>query len=496
MSGISFVLNLARGALSAQQQGIAVTGHNIANVNTPGYSRQRTNFVNLSTDTTSQIKLGYGVLVDSVSQYYDRFITQNLQQKESVLGETETKKSTLSYIESLFNDQAGNGLSQVLSEFWNGWQDLANNPSGIPERTALLQKAEALIERFHTIRSDLTRVQNEVGNSLGASLNDLNKWTGMVAELNQKIVSSESIGTAANDLRDQRNEVLKKISGLIEGNSFENEDGSVTFVTTNGLLLVDRAQSWNLSQNGADIYWNQVPTDVSDRLQGGKIGGLLDLRDETLPQYAANLDEMAGTLIQEVNDLHYSGFNLSGVDHIYFFENFNTPPAVPNTGDYTGAAAFIGLSTGATGVKDNPENIAAAEANVPNPPPAPASPLPGDNRNALKILSIQTDATLSIKKWTYTDRGVTISSVSMTLSLDDYYRTLVGDIGVLTEGTNQQYDFTKTMVDNLNDVRDSISGVNLDEEMTKLMEMQSAYKAAAKLVTVADELFTAILQMR
>jgi flagellar hook-associated protein 1 FlgK len=496
MSGISFVLNLARGALSAQQQGIAVTAHNIANVNTPGYTRRRANFENLTSEINSRIKLGYGVVVDSVSQYYDRFITQNLQQKESVLGETEAKKSTLSYIQNLFNDQAGNGLSQVLSEFWNGWQDLANNPSGIPERTALLQKAEALTERFHTIRSDLTRVQNEVGNSLGASLNDLNKWTGMVAELNQKIVSSESIGTAANDLRDQRNEILKKISGLIEGNSFENGDGSVTFVTTNGLLLVDRAQSWKLSQNGSDIFWNEVPSDVSNRLQGGKIGGLLDLRDETLPQYAANLDELAGTLIKEVNDLHFAGFNLNGAGQIYFFENFQTPPNVPNTGDYTGAAAFIGLSTGANGVKNNPENIAAAQANLPNPPPALPSPLPGDNRNALKILSIQTDATLSIKKWTYADRGVTNPPASMTLSLDDYYRTLVGDIGVLTEGTLQQYDFTKTLVDNLNDVRDSISGVSLDEELTKLMELQMAYKAAAKLVTIADELYTTILQMR
>jgi len=315
----------------------------------------------------------------------------------------------------------------------------------------------------------------------------------MVADLNQQIVSSESNGTAANDLRDQRNEVLKKISGLIAGNTYENEDGSVTFVTTNGLLLADHAQSWKLSQNGADIYWNEVPTDVSDRLQGGQIGGLLDLRDETLPQYAANLDEMAGTLIKNVNDLHSAGFNLNGVGGINFFDNFQTPPNVPNTGDYTGAAAFIGLSTGANGVKDNPENIAAAETNSPGPPP---SPLPGDNGNALKIASIQTDAALSIKKWNYAGRGAANSSVTTTSSLDDYYRTLVGDIGVLTEGATQQYDFTKTLVDNLNDLRDSISGVNLDEELTKLMEMQMAYKAAAKLVTVADELYTTILQMK
>jgi flagellar hook-associated protein 1 len=493
MSGISFVLNLARGALFAQQQGIAVTAHNIANVNTLGYSRQVANFEDLASDTNSWVKLGYGVVVGSVSQYYDRFITQNLHQQESVLQETDTKKSILAYVQSLFNDQAGNGLSQALSEFWNGWQDLANNPSGIPERTALLQKAEALTERFHTIRNDIIQAENEVSNSLGASLNDLNKWTGQLADLNQRIVSSESNGTTANDLRDQRNEILKNISGLIGGNSYENKDGSVTFVTNNGLLLVDHAQSWTLSQNGSEINWNGVPTDISDRLQGGRIGGLLDLRDETLPQYAANLDEMAGTLIKNVNDLHSAGFNLNGVSGIYFFNNFQASPSVPNTGDYTGAAAFIGLSTGANGVKDNPENIAAAGANSPGPPP---SPLPGDNGTALKILSIQTDATLSIKKWTYADRGATTSSVTTTSSLDDYYRTLVGDIGVLTAGATQQYDFTKTMVDNLNDVRNSVSGVNLDEEMTKLMELQSAYKAAAKLVTMADELYTTILQMR
>jgi flagellar hook-associated protein FlgK len=141
-------------------------------------------------------------------------------------------------------------------------------------------------------------------------------------------------------------------------------------------------------------------------------------------------------------------------------------------------------------IKDHPENIAAGLGDLGDLHPGS----PGDNRNALQILSIQADPALIIKQWIF-DREVPNSLVNRTLSLDDYYRTLVGDIGTLTEGNLQQYEFTKTMVDNLNDVRDSISGVNLDEELTKLMELQMAYKAAAKLVTAADELYTTILQM-
>ncbi len=133
-------------------------------------------------------------------------------------------------------------------------------PAVFPSERPCSRRRKTLTERFHTIQNDLTQAQTEVGNNLKASLNDLNSLTGQVADLNQRIVSSESNGSAANDLRDQRNELLKKISGLIGGNSFENKDGSVTFVTTNGVLLVDHAQSWKCPKAVRLFIGNGVPT--------------------------------------------------------------------------------------------------------------------------------------------------------------------------------------------------------------------------------------------
>jgi flagellar hook-associated protein 1 FlgK len=486
MSGISFVLNIARGALYAQQQGIAVTSHNIANVNTTGYTRQSMNFENLGLENnTSRLQLGLGVLADSVSQYYDRFVTQNIHQKTSEQMQTQTELANLRKMQGLFNDGVGTGLSQPLAEFWNAWQDLANNPSGIPERTTLLHKGEALAERFQTIHTELTRIRAEMNTNLGASIQELNQLSAQVAELNVKIVASEATGTTANDLRDQRNLVLEKISGLIGNVRLDNADGSVTVMTTNGLLLADRAQSWSLSQSGNAITWGDLPADISRELAGGKIGGYLNLRDEIVPEYVANLDELAGTVIAQVNPIHVTGFTLAGETGKNFFDT-----TVFNPLDFTGAAGFIKLSAD---VKDTPGNVAAATALAdPGPPPVP---LPGDNRNALNILNIQTNTALVIRKWSYQNRQAVVPAGTLTASLDDYYRTLVGDVGTLTAGKGRNEEFNQTVMDNLQELRDSVSGVNLDEELTELIQLQSAYKAAAKLVTSADELFETLLNM-
>jgi flagellar hook-associated protein 1 FlgK len=479
MSGISSVLNIGRNALQTYELAMQVTSHNISNALTPGYTRQQIVIESQNPLNIAGLQLGMGARAGSVGQAFDQYTTRSIQQTTSSLGESEAKATALSYLETIFNEATGQGLNQALSDFWNAWQDLAGNPGGTTERSALLQKAEALTTQFGSMSDNLNQVRQSMNTNLGASIQELNQAAAQIASLNEKIVASESDGTTANDLRDQRNSLVEKVSSLIGINYYEDNNGSLTITTTNGKLLVDGTQSWGLSQVGEEIYWNGIPTDLSADLSGGKIGGWLDIRDEIVPQYLANLDELAGSLIQELNALHSGGYTPSGATGLSFFEPLTNP--IP--GDFSGAAASIGLSSDVSG---DPANIAAGGL----------SGAPGDNENALRILDLQTNNAIQIRKWTYEGRGTNISSTLQTTTLEDYYRSLVGDMGILTSGVSQDRDFAQTLIDRLSEVRDSVSGVNLDEEMTELMKIQRAYEASAKLIAITDEMLQALMQIR
>jgi flagellar hook-associated protein 1 FlgK len=483
MQGISAILNIAKGALQANSQATEVVSHNIANVNTPGYSRQAAVLEAEAPAEQGLIKLGLGVRVASVVQAFDRYTTQTINQNTSSLSAYDAKASVLSYVEQLFNEAAGTSLGQAMDEFWTAWQDVANNPGGDPERTALLEKADQLSDLFNFLSQELTQLGQNLNTNLSYALPEVNTLTGRIADLNGKILAAEASQTTANDLRDERNTLLEKLSAYMGITSLEDESGEVTVLTSQGILLVSGTQSMQLSQSGNSIYWNGIESDVSNRLVGGKIGGWLDLRDEILPQYRANLDELAGTLISNVNTLHAAGYTLDGATGMDFFTDFLTSPEVPNASDYQGAAAYISVSSD---VRGNPRNIAAGGQNAG----------PGDNEKALEILALQTDATVQVRKWTYADRGNTVSSSLQTEPLNDYYQILVGEIAILTDDSNQNRDFTQTMLDRLGEIRDSVSGVNMDEELTDLMKFQRSYEAAAKLVSVADEMLQNILDLR
>jgi flagellar hook-associated protein 1 FlgK len=483
MSGLSSILNIAQGAMNANQLAMQVISHNMANVDTPGYTRQKTVLETQTPLSLNQLKVGMGVRVDSVVQCFDRYTTRAIIENTSSLKDYESKALVLSSVESIWNETEESSLSQALDEFWNAWQDLANNPGGSAERTALLGKAEILTRRFNSLSEELGQVGQNLNTDLRGGVEEVNRLTSQIAKLNERIGAAEAGQATANDLRDQRNQLLEELSGWVGINYLEQDDGSVTVLTRGGLLLVNGKENWDLSTQGDSIYYNGIENNVSDRLTGGKIGGWLDLRDETLPQYLANLDEMAGTLIQEVNSLHLAGYTLSGGTGMYFFKDFQTAPSVPNAGDYSGAAAYISLSSDVLG---SPGNIAAGGV----------SGAPGDNGNALSIAALQTDGSLNIRKWTITDRGESTTSTLQTGTLDDYYQGLVGELGILTEDTNGNQDFTQSLLSNLSEVRDSVSGVNLDEELTEMMKVQHAYEAASKVISVVDEMMQALLDMR
>jgi len=467
----------------AHQRAMEVTGHNLANVNTLGYTRQKAVLEAVGPFSTDRIKIGLGVRVGSVIQYVDPFIAGAIAQKTSALAEYDSKRTVFSYVETIFNETSGQGLNQAIQAFWKAWQDLAANPGGTSERTALLERSKALCTQFHTMRSDLQSVEKEMNNRLAGSLEELNRITRQIADLNNRIVAAEAVGTPANDLRDERTRLVEALSSLVGISTFENGEGSLSVSTQTGILLVEGIHSFSLSQEGDQVYWNGIPADVSQKLTGGKIGAWLDIRDEVIPEYIANLDELAGTLIREVNRLHQMGYTLTGETGKNFFEDFRSPPQTPNAGDYTGAAGFIRLSTD---VDDSPGQIAAGGV----------SGAPGDNENALRIASLETSATLEIRKWSYRNRGASVSSELRIETLNEFYEELVAEVGLLTEEANESQEFSQTLVDELGKLRDSVSGVNLDEEMTELLQIQRAYEAAAKLITTADEMLQSLLEMR
>jgi len=253
MSGISMLLNIAQGALLAQQEGLDVTGNNIANVNTPGYTRQELVLQSSEEPPLSGLKLGDGVIAESVTQAFDTFTTKNINQTTSSLSEYTTEKSVLDSVQTLFNETTGNGLSQDMADFWNAWQDLSNNPGGTAERTALLDKAQNMTLEFQRIGNGLTQTENEMNPNIKMGITQINNLDEQIANLNQQIVQAETNGTKANDLRDQRSNLIQELSQLTDISYSEQSNGAVTVSTKSGIALVDGDLSWTLSQQGDSI---------------------------------------------------------------------------------------------------------------------------------------------------------------------------------------------------------------------------------------------------
>ncbi len=287
MTTIPGLLSIGSKALMAQQKGINVTGNNIANVNTPGYSRQR---LKLSTDVpvmTGNGLLGSGVRANKVERVYQRFLGVQINNETQSLGQWEAHKDTLERVEMIFNESNGYGLNQVMSDFWNAWQDLTNNPSGSAERTVLVAKSEMLTATFSKNYEDLQKIQRDIDWNIEGAVEKINRLSENMVDLNQKIIQVESGGHMANDYRDQRDLVLKELSELIDIDSFEDANGGVIVSVGSGQALVEGTHTYKLSTqaNAAghqDVTWLDSSGNtliINNNISNGKLKGWLDARD-------------------------------------------------------------------------------------------------------------------------------------------------------------------------------------------------------------------------
>lgn len=229
MSNISGILNIGSTALLAQQRAIDVTGNNIANVDTPGYSRQRVSLVQNSPVRDNWGVSSTGVTAEpKVKRTYDQFVANQLNAQNESLGRWQAQESTLEKVEAVFDESSGFGLNNAMSEFWSAWQDLANNPSGSVERNAMVSSGQYLSSVFNQLNGGLAQLHDDIDVNIRNKTDEINHISAQIADLNQKIRQVEINGQNANDYRDDRDLAIQSLSKIIDIESFEDNLGNVT----------------------------------------------------------------------------------------------------------------------------------------------------------------------------------------------------------------------------------------------------------------------------
>ena len=324
MAGISSTLSIAKGAIIAQQYGLNITGHNIANVNNPDYSRQDAAQTSNTPALYGGHLFGTGVKVEQVQQQVDKLLENRLVDAKSNQAAFKEAESYMNVIESFFDENSDTSINNTMTDFWNSWHDLSDNPLGSSERVAVYEKANLLAKRFNTADEDFSNVTADINKEIDSTITRINSLTKQIGEVNRQIITLESNKTA-NDQRDQRNALVKELGDLIDVDTFEQSNGAMIVNTANGKPLVNGVYSYDLSLKDKDIMWQGSygsRINISDDIKGGKLGGWLEIRDEVIPKYRSEVNELSREMIWAMNYQHSKG---AGLD--YFSD--------PMTGDYS-----------------------------------------------------------------------------------------------------------------------------------------------------------------
>ncbi len=490
--GINAIFNTAASSLAAQRIALDVTGENIANVNTEGYSRQRV-ILDTAAPTThiSGFPLGSGVNVTAVQRMYDSVLNKQINDGISVLGNNEQRLSMLKQLEPYFNELTGNALGDAMQGMTDAWQSLSLNPSGLAERQTVIGRATILTDTFYAINNSIANVQTFADQSITSAATDITQKAKEIANLNSQILTTEQASGNANELRDKRDLLIQQISKQVGITSAEQQDGTVTVKLLGGEDLVSGVSYATLYSNkvGPAVTDNTllitavgnpppaaVPatdTNVTATIGGsnnsqGQIGGLLYSRDTAMPGYLAKLDELAYNLAQQTNAVHAAGWNLNNATGIDFFSPA-TPAAPPAP-----AAAFAGYSKTIAVAITSTNEIAAADTN-------PLIGGTGNNKNALLLKDLANTPVAFAG-------GVLVTTGS-------YYNALVSSVGVDVQSATNLAAQNNGFIRQLNALRESNSGVSLDEELINLMKYQKAFEGAARVINTATQMLDTILGM-
>jgi flagellar hook-associated protein 1 FlgK len=480
MAGLELLTEMGKQGMLLSQFGIQIAGKNISNVNTKGYSRQRLDVNPLLPEILGKFSFGSAINGDTLHRIRQNFVDRQFWSQTGLQSQYSAEDTLLRQVEGVLPSSNDTGLGTMLDEFWNAWNALANDPESSVARTIVRDRAQTLAQNFNRVYREFLSFQSTIEDEIQARVGEINELASQIAELN-KVNPGNSL-----DLDDQRDRLIDRLAEL--ANVDVQRDGSNISVYVSGLMLVSGKTSYAIATDvrrdgsNVSVYVSglmlvsgktsyaiateeitdedgiaQISTLISGTSReidanSGELAALLAVHNQDIPDLLSRLDNLAISLADAVNSIHQTGYNLGGTTGLDFFTST------------TEGAGSIAVNSA---IVSDPELIATSDALGES-----------GNGNVAKALADLADV-----------------QVVGNQSLGEYYRSLVGTLGNRIQETGFLKANQDKIVSNLEIQRQSISGVSMEEEMTRMVQLEQAFTAASRLVNVADELTQTVLQL-
>jgi len=453
MSGLYGSLTVALSALRVEQGAMEAAANNVANVNTPGFSRLRPVIVPGEPVVVGSLSFGTGVVLERMQSLRDPILELRLHEETQQQGYTNALVDGMRQVEVMFSS-TGSDLGSSITKFFNSLNQLSTDPGSTPLRQSVLTAAGNLTDAFRNGSKNLDTLKSNLDLDVQQTVDQVNVLTAQIAKLNAQIADLENVHEDASAFIDQQTQLIRNLSGLIDVSVVQTEQG-LSLTTSGGTALVTSNRNFVLdSQLGVDGVHHVVASgaDITTELSAGKLAGLIAVRDQKIPGLDADLDQLAVGLSTSLNAAHHAGFDVNGTPGGDFF----VPPAS------SGAGA---ASTMAVAITD-PDLLAASSDGS-----------SGSNGNVIKLAAVHDQAIVS---------GQTPI---------DFFSHMTFQVGSDIANGQSELEASGIVLRQLEDQRASISGVSLDEEAANLVLYQRAYQAAARVITTVNEMLDTVMNL-
>lgn len=557
MGGLLNALNAGKTSLSVNQKSIEVVGNNVANVNTPGYSRQEAVLSPYPALNFGGFFIGQGVKVSDVQREHNAFLQGQINDKNQTLGQEEAKTEPLEELERVFS-VGDESLATEIDRFFDAWQQLTANPGSPVERDIVRQRGELLGQAFDNLQSEMNTIRSNINNTLSSKVDQVNLKLEEVADLNKRIKLVEAGGNTANTFRDRRDRLLSELSKHVGAKSIEEKDNTVTVQLPGGMPLVQGGNALTMErvQEGSDLSFqlrlNNTELEAPNNQFGGEFSGLLDVRDRIMDGIGKELDNMQYKIRTYVNQQHEAGVGLDGetgrsffakAEHYSSYNSFSNPDAggfdtgdlklsvagqettvaidsnnnslqgmrdaINNSGaevlasvikdqDSGGYKLSLTPTTQGEEVKVNTSNLSGGSKSIGSFCPK----CEGEEQMQVQVADTAHVAAGNSSAPGDNTNAQDIAALANapimqgTDTFSGYYGKVAADVGLEAGNNDLVLEGAKDALTQLNNLRDGKVGVSLEEEMIDLIQFQKGFEASSKFLSTVDEMMDSVINLK